>query len=313
MAPASFLIKPVAPFRLDLTVWALRRRPENVVDRWDGTRYRRVLVLEGRPVEIAITQIERRRRPLLEITTSGWRLTRERERTLQTVVQRLLGTEIDLRGFYRIAGQQGKLGELVRRFRGLKPPRFPSVFESVINAFACQQVSLEVGMLFLNRLAARYGLIVEKSGEGAHAFPRPEDLAAERPQALRRLGFSRQKARAVSELSLAVAEGRFDLESVTGLHEDAVLERLYALQGVGRWSAEYVLLRGLGRLHVFPGDDVGAQNRIQEYLGLRKAPNYETVRRRLAGWSPYAGLIYFHFLLYGLAQRSYLSPGRSES
>jgi DNA-3-methyladenine glycosylase II len=272
-----------------------------------------VLVLEGRPVEIAITQIERRIRPLLEITTSGWRLTGERERSLLTVVQRLLGTEIDLRSFYRIAGRQGKLGELVRRFWGLKPPRFPSVFESVINAFACQQVSLAVGMLFLNRLAARYGLIVEKNGEEAHAFPRPEDLAAERPQALRGLGFSRQKARAVSELSSAVAEGRFDLESVTGLDGDAVLERLYALRGVGRWSVEYVLLRGLGRLHVFPGDDVGAQNRIQEYLGLRKAPSYETVRRRLAGWSPYAGLIYFHFLLHGLAQRGYLSSGRSES
>jgi DNA-3-methyladenine glycosylase II len=91
------------------------------------------------------------------------------------------------------------------------------------------------------------------------------------------------KARAVTELSSAVAAGRLELESFTALDADAVLERLYALQGVGRWSAEYVLLRGLERLHVFPGD-VGAQNKIQEYLGLRKLPDYEAVRRRLARW-----------------------------
>jgi hypothetical protein len=58
---------------------------------------------------------------------------------------------------------------------------------------------------------------------------------------------------------------------------------------------------------------VNAQNKIQEYLGLRKARNYETVRGRLARWGLYAGLIYFHFLLYGLAQRGYLPSGRSES
>ena len=312
MNRSTFLIRPVPPFRLDLTAWALRRRPENIVDRWNGKDYRRVLVLEGRPVEIEVTQIEPPTRPLLQITTTGWRLTSHREQTLRGYVQRLLGTQIDLRAFYRMATQQAKLGELVRHFRGLKPPRFPSVFESLVNAFACQQLSLAVGILLLNRLAEKYGLIVEKNGVNAHAFPRPEDLASGRPQALGRLGFSRQKARAVSELSSAVAAGHLELESFTALDADAVLERLYALQGVGRWSAEYVLLRGLGRLDVFPGDDVGAQNKIQEYLGLRKPPDYETVRRRLAKWGPYAGLIYFHFLLYGLEQRGCLSSGWSE-
>jgi DNA-3-methyladenine glycosylase II len=307
----TFLIRPIPPFRLDLTAWALRRRPENIVDRWDGQTYRRVLVLEGRPVEIAVRQIGPPTKPLLQVSAIGSRLTRQRVRTLQACVQRLLGTQIDLRGFYRIATQQRELGDLVRRFRGLKPPRFPSVFESLVNAFACQQVSLAVGILFLNRLAERYGLMFKQNGVEAHAFPRPEELTAARPQALRNLGFSRHKARAIRELSSAVGGGRFDLESVTALGGDAVLERLYTLRGVGRWSAEYVLLRGLGRLHVFPGDDVGAQNKIQEYLGLRKPPNYESVRRRLVRWSPYAGLIYFHFLLHGLAQRGYLSSGPS--
>lgn len=56
MARGTFELEPVSPFRLNLTVWTLRRRPANVVDRWDGTTYRRVLPLPGGPVEVAVTQ-----------------------------------------------------------------------------------------------------------------------------------------------------------------------------------------------------------------------------------------------------------------
>ena len=303
----TLLMEVVPPFRLDLTAWALRRRPENIVDRWDGQTYARVLVLDGKPVEVEIAQIGSSARPRLRVIATGPGVTRRARQTLTSCVERMLGTRINLRDFYRLARRQPELGDLVRRFRGLKPPRFPSVYESLLCAFACQQVSLVVGVLLLNRLAESYGLAVEKSGKRTCAFPRPEDLAGVNLDALGKLGFSRQKARAISELSLAVTEGRLDLEKLAGLDGDSLLERLHALRGVGRWSAEYVSLRGFGRLHVFPGDDVGAQNKLQRYLGLRKPPNYKTVRRQLTQWEPYAGLIYFHLLLYGLAEKRYLS------
>jgi DNA-3-methyladenine glycosylase II len=219
----------------------------------------------------------------------------------------MLGTRIDLTKFYRLAARQPELGDLVRRFRGLKPPRFPTVFESLLTAFACQQLSLALGVLLLNRLTKTYGVSVEQIDGRICAFPRPEDLSAEQPEALGKLGFSRQKARAIIELSLAVSERRLDLEKFTELEGDALLEQLHALRGVGRWSAEYVSLRGLGRLQVFPGDDVGAQNKLQRYLRLKKSPSYDTVRRRLAQWGDYAGLIYFHLLLHGLAEKGCLS------
>lgn len=227
-------------------------------------------------------------------------------RILSALVERMLGTQVDLTRFYRLAARQPELGDLVRRFRGVKPPRFPTVFESLLNAFACQQLSLALGVLLLNRLAENYGVAFEQSGRRTYAFPRPEDLSAQQPEALGRLGFSRQKARAIIELSLAERERRLNLEKFTGLEGDTLLGQLHALRGVGRWSAEYVSLRGLGQLQVFPGDDVGAQNKLQRYLGLRKTPNYETVRRQLAPWGDYAGLIYFHLLLHGLAEKGCL-------
>ena len=89
---------------------------------------------------------------------------------------------------------------------------------------------------------------------------------------------------------------------------EAALARLTGLRGVGRWTAEYVLLRGLGRLHLFPGDDIGARNRLRRWLHLREPLDYERVRRLLRRWRPYAGLVYLHMLLDGLAEAKLVSP-----
>ncbi len=121
------------------------------------------------------------------------------------------------------------------------------------------------------------------------------------------MGLSRQKARALIELSRAVAGGDFDPESIVELDDEAALSRLIELRGIGRWSAEYVLLRGLGRVHVFPGDDVGARNHLQDWLGLEEPLDYDGVHRVLGRWDRYGGLVYFHMLLAGLAEAGYLA------
>ena len=78
---------------------------------------------------------------------------------------------------------------------------------------------------------------------------------------------------------------------------NAAIERLTSLRGIGRWTAEYVLLRGLGRLHVFPGDDVGAHNKLRHLFGIDTFLDYEAVHQLVARWHPYAGVVYFHLLL----------------
>ena len=78
--------------------------------------------------------------------------------------------------------------------------------------------------------------------------------------------------------------------------DEAAADRLRKLRGVGRWTAEYVLPRGLGRLHVLPGNDVGARNNLQRRLGPQEALDHQGVRDTIAPWSTYGGLIYFHLL-----------------
>jgi hypothetical protein len=144
------------------------------------------------------------------------------------------------------------------------------------------------------------------------AFPRPEDLAMLHPAQLRRLGFSLQKGRAIIELAKSIAIDGLDLEALAELPDGEAIECLCALRGVGRWSAEYVLLRGLGRTHVFPGDDVGARKNLARWLNLVKPLDYATVHRTLARWHPYSGLVYFHLLLDRLEEAGFLATSTAQ-
>ena len=128
------------------------------------------------------------------------------------------------------------------------------------------------------------------------------------PEELRAIGFSRQKARALLDLAGAIAGQELNLESLARESDDVVGQQLRQLRGVGRWTAEYALLRGFGRLQVFPGDDVGAQKKLARWLGRSGPLNYGGVARAVAPWHPYAGVVYFHLLLDGLSLAGVLEP-----
>jgi DNA-3-methyladenine glycosylase II len=310
MQRRAFSLAARPPFRLDLTVWALRRRPENAVDAWDGRTYRRALPLESGAIELAAVQAGTAAEPRVEVTVAGAQVDREAERLARAALPRLLGLETDLSAFYQLAEGDPLLRTLAARFRGLKPPRFPDLFECVVNAIACQQLTLTVGIRLLNRLAETHGTA---PGAGApHAFPVPAQLARLSPESLRQLGFSRAKERSIVELAAAIEDGTLDASAVERADDGDALAELCRLRGVGRWSAEYALLRGLGRLHVFPGDDVGARNNLARWLDRSGPLDYDGVQAAVRHWQPFAGLVYFHLLLANLVEHGTLSePARS--
>ena len=304
----TFTIKPVAPFRLDMTAWVLKRRPSNDVDRWDGQTYRRTLWLNGELVEMTVTQIGSSDAPKLEVTIEGPKASDEMKASATAALERFLGTQIDLESFYQFVSRDDRLGPLAERFRGFKPTRFLTPFESVTNAIACQQLSLSLGIILLNRVAEHFGAAHKGATGITYAFPQPKDLARRQPLTFRKLGFSLQKGRSIIELARACGTGEFDADVLDRLNNDVVTERLLALRGVGRWTAEYVLLRGMARLDVFPGDDVGARNNLRRWLNLETPLDYDGVRRILAPWEPYTGLIFFHLLLDNLAMTGKITP-----
>ncbi len=301
-ADTSFPLHPKAPYRLDLTVWALRRRARNQIDRWDDG-YRRSLLIDDRVLDVHVVQDGGVEAPALRlgVACDGACSSHDSGQVWSQVVP-LLGVSVGMGEFYAVAASDPRTAALAERFRGVRPPRFPSIFEAMVNAIANQQLSLEVGLTLLNRLTAAVGV-------AGRAFPVPEAVLETDPEVLRGLGFSTRKAEYLRSVATAVTDGSLDEDELRGLDRAGATKLLTRIHGIGRWSAEYTLLRGLGRLDVFPGDDVGARNKLRRFLALDHDPDYREIGELLHPWWPFAGMLYFHLLLDGLAEQGAIDVG----
>lgn len=295
----QFILSVLPPFRLDLTVWTLRRRQKNLIDQWSGKQYIRVFVVNGKTAQATV---EQKNDTQLVVTTRSESKIVGIEKIMTDIIKRMLGTDKNLEAFYGLAAQDKYLKTLAPSFKGVKPPRFPTIFEALVNAIACQQVTLDLGILLLNRLSENFG----KKFADQYAFPRPEDLADIPEKELKSLGFSYQKARAIISLANAIVEKNILFDGFETLSNEEIVSQLLEIRGIGRWSAEYILLRGLGRIDTFPGDDVGAQKNLMQLFDLPEKPNYEEIKQITQLWNPFAGFVYFHLLLNKLQKKNLL-------
>ena len=299
MRRVGFDITPLSPYRLDLTAWALKRREDNTWDRWDSVTetYNRLLVHADKPIDVSVSQTGPIDTPLLRVTatmdsdSADLRDDTIRD-TVEPALRGLLGTDVDLSEFHLLSSDDCTLSPLATKLRGLKPPRYLTLFEALTNAITCQQITLTAGLRILGRLANACGARMED----AVSFPLPENVAQLSAQDLIGLGYSRQKARAMSELSALAADGQLERSIIANLSDDEAVERLRQLFGVGRWSAEYALLRGDSRLNIFPGDDMGVRKHLEQWLNLDRRLNYDDVSHILETWRPFGGMIYLHLL-----------------
>jgi len=202
--------------------------------------------------------------------------------------------ELDVRPFYRIARNDPVIGPLARRFRGMKMIRPATLFEMAIDAVIEQQISLAAA----RRIRAR---VVERFGErkaGLWIFPGPEALARASLKALRGCGLSGRKAEYITGLARMVVEGSFDLDGLKDMSDDEVRSTIIAIRGFGRWSADYILIRGLGRPDAVPVDDLAVRTIVGKYLGKGSRMTAEQVERRLKPFIPFRGIAVFYLLVH---------------
>ena len=284
-------LQVATPYRLDLTVSALRRTSANLVDIYtsDG-RYLRALGGSARPVIVSVTQP---RADTLSVSVVGG----EVEPALASV-RRMLGVERDLSTFHRRARPIPWLAPLAQRMRGLKPPRYPGLFEACANAILFQQVSLQAASAIMQRLILALGTPVEHEGVPLAVFPSPQRILDADDAELRAAGVSAAKAATLRRAGEAVASGAL---TETMLDErssaDAALA-LRSIKGIGPWTATVILLRGLGRLDVFPGGD----SSVAANLALVAGADVDAAEAAEMLGSQ-RGMLYFHLLLARLEAR----------
>ncbi|MBV8638326.1 MAG: DNA-3-methyladenine glycosylase 2 family protein [Candidatus Eremiobacteraeota bacterium] len=280
------IIPVTRPYRLDLTVDALRRLAANVVDVVgpDGAYYR--ALSNGRtPAALRVTQ---RRDGSLELQTSA-----RDSHTVIPVVKKMLGTEYDLRTWQRRASEIPWLGHLARELRGVHPPRYASLFEACSHAIVFQQISIHAAAAIMRRVVEALGESVKIDGIELIAFPTPSAVLRAKESTLREAGLSTNKMMHLRSVAGAIESGEITEADIEALPTPAASERLVAIRGIGPWSAAVVLLRGFGRLDTFPLRDSGVARSIKLLSGDPDI-DVDAVLDRLG---PVRGMLYYHLLL----------------
>lgn len=195
----------------------------------------------------------------------------------------ITAADLDLLPFYRSVDVT--LKPLIRHLRGLKPPRTATAHEALIIAFTEQQITTRLARTFQNRMVLKYGKPFQLGELKFHTFPSPHSLASASKEDLKHLGLSRNKADFIVEASRSVASGELDLEALKGRPTTEAREVLLSIKGVGEWTADYVLSRGLGRPEMVPYYDLGARDTI----GLFTLAGGGRSLRRLRRSSPALG------------------------
>jgi DNA-3-methyladenine glycosylase II len=273
------------PFRLDFTVDALRRLASNAVDVVDdeGTFYRALRDELG----IALLAIRARGPRSIEVRATG----RDAERWLPAV-NRMLGTEVDLRQWYARAAKIDWLHGLATAFEGLKPPRYPSAWEACAHAVVFQQISIHAGAAIMRRLVELLAESITAGDVRARVFPDPQKWLAADESALRGAGLSRNKCSHLRSIATAFSDGSIAESALETLPTPRAVEVLCSVRGIGPWSAAVVLLRGLGRLDAFPLRDSGVARSVTLLAG--KSVDLDEALETLG---PTRGMLYFHLLL----------------
>lgn len=297
-----------APFHLEATVRILQRRPTNAVDVWDEERYLRVLSTPG---GLALVEVADHR--TIDDPEVGFRVLRGPRSVVTAaeiarILRKMLGLDVDPRPLQRLVESERRLGAIAARLRGMRPPRFADLFEAFANVIPFQQVSLDAGIAIVRRLVERFGTPLDHAGRRHHAFPDPREIAGARLAAIRACGLSQKKAEALRHAARTIAAGDLTEEELLRMTSADAIRRLTEMPGIGPWSASLVLLRGLGRLDVFPAGDVGATRGLSRLLRLPPGPSLD---RAIARSGDRRGYLYFCALGSALLARDLIcsAPG----
>ncbi|HEY4228540.1 MAG TPA: hypothetical protein VGO79_00140 [Thermoanaerobaculia bacterium] len=290
--PTRFRIVPGRPYSLVLTGARFARFPE-IVDRFDGRTYRRLLLSGRAAALVSIIQRGGPDRAVLEVSLEGPGAgSPAAEAAALRLIERSLGaassTDDDLMGFYRACAADPLLAASIRDFRGLRVAGYPSLWEALVTAILCQQVNLRFAYDIRREMAVALGRRARIDNAVHVDFPSPASVARLTPRELRRFRLSRNKAAAIRGLARAFAEGALAEESVAALPDEEAIATLTAFGGVGRWTAEIALLRGLGRTDIFPAGDLGVVKYLAiGLLGKSARVKEEEMRRFAERWKPH--------------------------
>lgn len=172
------------------------------------------------------------------------------------------------------------LGAVITRAGPFTIKRERDLFKSLVRAIVAQQISTGAARSIYQKL------LVAAGGEDRLL----EGLLRLRPEELRAAGLSLQKQRYLRDLAEKVAGGQVRLSEVERMSNEEVILEVTQVVGIGKWTAQMLLIFSLGRLDVFPGDDLGVRAAIRKLYRKRSLPKPRQLAKYEKLWQPYASV-----------------------
>jgi len=173
----------------------------------------------------------------------------------------------------------GPMSVAERRRRRGQPPR-DDAYVALVRAVVGQQLSTKAARTIYDRVVALFD----------DGVPSPEQLLAADEDALRGAGLSGRKVEYLRDLAQHVVDGELELNRLSELSDEEVIEEVTAVRGLGRWTAEMFLIFHLGRPDVISGGDLGIRRAIETEYGLARIPTPDDVVERAEAWKPHRSL-----------------------
>lgn len=281
-------IKPVAPFNFELTAgYHTYFQSRYGTDTMEDGVYRRLLDLDDKLVLASVRSIGTLDAPELALELQGPELSPDDVESATDRVSWLLGVDQGLAPFYELGRADQAMAGLVEQFYGLHLPHTASVFEALVLAVLGQQISTSVARIIRTLLIETFGPSAEFDGETYYAFPRPASIWASSPAELHTMKLTQRKSEYVHGLAGSALDPEMGLERLEELTDREIVEKLVALRGVGMWTAQWALIRAVGRPDALPLGDLALRRVVSRLFMDGEDVNDAKVEEIAQRWSPY--------------------------
>ena len=292
----QLILDPLPPFDFNLSA-QIFSNGDGRIQRYEDGVFSEIVRLGGAPALIRVSSQGTVAHPRLLVMVEPEDAFTDYDKSIvKAVVARLFNLNLDLLPFYEAAKSDRIMLQITRQLWGLHSPSTATVFEALVDSIIEQQISLKAAWSMQRRLIEAFGDALNLAGRTYFAFPVPEKLAAATIEQLRACGLSGRKAKYVQCVAKLVQDG-LDLESFQSWSEEKIIEELSRIRGVGVWTAEMTMIRGMQKYDAFPGDDIGLRRIIAHYYYEGKKITGDEARRTASVWSGWRGLASFYLVM----------------
>lgn len=177
------------------------------------------------------------------------------------------------------------LREIIDRVGSFEPSHEADLWWSLVDAITSQQLSIKAAATILGRVES-----IVPDGRR----PTPQEILDTPDETLRSCGLSRAKVGYVKDLALKWQDGTLEPDRFEGFSDEEVIEHLVRVKGIGRWSAEMVLMFTLRRPDVLPVDDLGLRIAVEQAYGLEERPGRKELQQIGEAWRPWRSVASYY-------------------